>query len=598
MLPEADETDDHVQLSNSAPIAGKGCSRRSPTVTLSVRCSCSLAGAERAHATPIASAPRACIAVRHIPRARPRGTALASSRQAACRSRRGPAAFIEPEPDPSIEDYAVIGNCRTLALVSRFGSIDWLCLPDFSSASYFAALLDRDHGGRFALTPKRVRRIEQGYVDGSNVLRTTFHCADGVLELTDFIGDEGIALGPGRRRDAELLRDHPHRALPGRRGSSCRRCTSSAPTTRARERARLIPGEGDAWRCQWAGRGDAGLHTRIALVMTAPDTLAASVLLRAGEQVDAVLVAPDSRLGPHRAGAARRAAERAAGRRRSPGGHAWCGRCTPTAAPMRRRVMRSILALKLMTCSTTGRRRRRSHDLAARGRGVPQLGLPLLLDSRHLVRAALVPELGLSQRRGFLDWLLHATRPHGSGFQVMYDIHGETELDEHKLPHSRLPRRRAGARRQRGARAAAGRHLRRGLVTAASSPTRRRLDPDELRVLAGLANASAPCGAVPTRASGRSAGPAPQHALEGDVLGRARPRALAARGDRAAARCAAAARRAGGAARRHRGAARSPPGELCRLLRRARRRCQPAADPAARLRRGRRSAHARHPASR
>jgi GH15 family glucan-1,4-alpha-glucosidase len=98
-----------------------------------------------------------------------------------------PPSFIEPKPDPSIEDYAVIGNCRTLALVSRFGSIDWLCLPDFSSASYFAALLDREHGGRFALTPRRVQRVEQAYVPGSNVLRTVFHCAEGVLELTDFM---------------------------------------------------------------------------------------------------------------------------------------------------------------------------------------------------------------------------------------------------------------------------------------------------------------------------------------------------------------------------------------------------------------------------
>src|SRR5438034_1185557 len=79
-------------------------------------------------------------------------------------------------PQASIEDYAAIGDCRTLALVSRFGSIDWWCISDFSGPSFFAALLDRERGGCFALMPRHVDHVEQRYDDHTNVLRTRFTC--------------------------------------------------------------------------------------------------------------------------------------------------------------------------------------------------------------------------------------------------------------------------------------------------------------------------------------------------------------------------------------------------------------------------------------
>src|SRR5690349_4498084 len=71
---------------------------------------------------------------------------------------------------PEIGDYAILGNCRTAALVARDGSVDWLCAPHFSSPSIFGALLDAERGGRFAIYPRAVRRVERSYVPGTAVL--------------------------------------------------------------------------------------------------------------------------------------------------------------------------------------------------------------------------------------------------------------------------------------------------------------------------------------------------------------------------------------------------------------------------------------------
>ena len=91
-----------------------------------------------------------------------------------------------------IEDYGLIGDCETAALVGRDGSIDWLCWPAFDSDACFAALLGNHSNGRWLISPaEEVTRSSRRYWDDTLILETRFETANGVVALIDFMPPRG-----------------------------------------------------------------------------------------------------------------------------------------------------------------------------------------------------------------------------------------------------------------------------------------------------------------------------------------------------------------------------------------------------------------------
>ena len=99
---------------------------------------------------------------------------------------------------PDIQDYAIIGDCETAALVAKNGSIDWLCWPRFDSGACFAALLGDAENGRWKIAPSAPTQVRRRYRQGTLILETEFETETGAATLIDFM--------PLRGRNSDLIR--------------------------------------------------------------------------------------------------------------------------------------------------------------------------------------------------------------------------------------------------------------------------------------------------------------------------------------------------------------------------------------------------------
>src|SRR5437867_1857993 len=98
-----------------------------------------------------------------------------------------------------IEDYAIIGDCHTAALVARDGSIDWLCLPRFDSGACFAALLGTPQHGRWLIEPAEpIKRTTRCYRPNTLILETTHETDGGAVTVVDFM--------PPRSKEPDVVR--------------------------------------------------------------------------------------------------------------------------------------------------------------------------------------------------------------------------------------------------------------------------------------------------------------------------------------------------------------------------------------------------------
>lgn len=108
-----------------------------------------------------------------------------------------------------INDYGIIGNCETAALVNSRGGIDWLCLPAFDGPSFFGAILDREKGGEFFIRPAGDCRVERRYLGETAILETRFITGQGTVLVSDFF----VIARKRRARFYDFTSLHPTRKL-------------------------------------------------------------------------------------------------------------------------------------------------------------------------------------------------------------------------------------------------------------------------------------------------------------------------------------------------------------------------------------------------
>jgi len=240
-----------------------------------------------------------------------------------------------------IEDYGLIGDMHTVALVGKDGSIDWCCLPRFDAPSVFARVLDAETGGHFqiALRGEHVT-TKQFYWPETNVLVTRFLSDGGVGEMRDFMPVAGRASETDRRQIIRMVR--------AVRGTVTFRVECRPAFDYARADHETVRTERGV--CFHGDEQALSLATEIDLARDG-DGVAADVTLREGESTTLLLrdIEPGEGCAPTLSS---EAAEQAF-RDTVQFWHDWLGQCTYTGR-WREEVRRSALVLKLLTYEPTG----------------------------------------------------------------------------------------------------------------------------------------------------------------------------------------------------------------------------------------------------
>lgn len=326
------------------------------------------------------------------------------------------------EAFPQIGDYGIIGDCRSAALVSRSGSIDWLCWPRFDSAAIFSGILDRRRGGHWKLAPQGPHRSERRYVPESNVLETRFRTSSGSAVLTDLMPVRDSA-HEGMVPDHELVR----RFL----------CTDGEINVETELVLRPNYGE---WIPRIESVGKLGYRIPCGRAMA---WLRASVPLEIGDGF--VHLRTRVRAGESLLFSLSYSEEAPAAL--APLEHIpqridwtvdWWRRWAAQTAykgEFREQVVRSALALKLLIFAPSGA------IVAAPTTSLPEhIGGGLNWDYRYCwlrdasltIRALL--ELGFwDEASSFLDWMLHATRLTQPELRILYTVFGNPAPRERKL---------------------------------------------------------------------------------------------------------------------------------------------------------------------
>lgn len=311
-----------------------------------------------------------------------------------------------------IEDYAIVGDCETAALVGRDGSIDWLCWPRFDSDACFAALVGAPEHGRWLIAPEDgTARVTRRYRPNTLILETRFENAEGAATLVDFM--------PGHQTGSSIVR-----LIIGERGSLAMR-------------TELVIRFGYGATVPWMMRLDDGTRRAVA----GPDMvlLRTAVPLRgedlktlseftvnAGETVPFALAYAPSHLPPP-------TAENPLDQLRATEQFwlGWAAKCK-VSGPWADAVNRSLITLKALTYARTG------GIVAAPTTSLPEhIGGPRNWDYRFcwlrdatLTLLALLNAGYLEEAKGWREWLSRAAAGTPDQLQIMYGIAGERRLTE------------------------------------------------------------------------------------------------------------------------------------------------------------------------